>query len=132
MADTKTPVKATKAAAPAAPKSSGSFDLSALAPVDAPAPTRVGGRGSNPNDNPALKWLDDSWNARAKDATKGAGKAVTVPDAAAKEVVNKLRYAANYRKLGVSIAVEENGNGTTTVRFAAKARKQKRTTNAAA
>lgn len=113
--------------------------LEALTIEDAPAPARtVAGR--NPADNPFIAILGNLWSSRAQGSTKSAGKAVTVPVAAEREVCNAIRAAADYHTkngtpMGTVIDTDTYGDGSKPavkrgeirIRFAAKQRKNKRT-----
>jgi hypothetical protein len=135
-----------KATTPAAPAKS-AFDFSALEPVKATAPSRNSSTAVTPDKNPAVKWLEASWEGRSQltparevngeklPATyRGEGKAVTVPADQEKEVYRLVRLAADHLKLGANVDSVDPTTGdvldkghprgeTVTVRFAAKTRK---------
>lgn len=106
------------------------LDLTALS-VEATVAPKVKGNpaaGRKKQDNSvAENWLRDSWDAREGDSKMGGGRAVTVPTAAVGTLKSRLNMAAATLSLGVAIQTEEIGDNTRVV-FAAKVRKQKRTT----
>jgi hypothetical protein len=125
------------------------LDLSALSVTDAPAPERETS-GRERRENPFdvhMKASADNKTDKGDGRWVGAGKAVTVPRAAATEVSNLLNYAANHLHVGVTKVFETNDKapekpltgwrygvkdvprGQVRVRFAAKSRKQKRSTD---
>lgn len=104
------------------------LDFGKLTIADAPAPVRKSSRTRA--DNPLVPVMRESWEKRNGD--KGAGKAVTVQTSQAQELINLIRYAANElsettkQPIGSAIVAKDNGNGTTTVTFAAKKRRERR------
>lgn len=101
------------------------LDFSTLTVEDAAAPTRSVTR----QDNPFMKPMEESAANRTpgvKGAWKGAGKAVTVPNANVTQVKNYIRYAANDLGVGSAIVEEPAGKGMTKVTFCAKSRKAAR------
>lgn len=108
------------------------LDFGKLTITDSAAPVRKSSRKRA--DNPLVPVLRESWAKRTGD--KGAGKSVTVPTPQATELTNLIRYAANQvsadtgEQVGSAIVAKDNGNGTTTVTFAAKRRRNRKTKNA--
>jgi len=105
------------------------YDFSGIQVTDGAAPTRTGSRTAIPN--PFIGHLEASAAKRTdkgKGTWLGQGKTLTVPEKQAKAAVNLIRYAAN--KLGHGVTVSETAVAGNKVRidFAAKNRKQKRTT----
>lgn len=98
------------------------LDFGSLTVQDAAVPQRASTK--SPESNPMLPHL------RASLENNYSGKAVTVPEANATQVVNLVRQAANYLGCGSRTAVESAGKGQVTVRFAAKTRKAARTPKA--
>lgn len=105
------------------------FDFSGITVADGTAPTRTGSREAMPN--PFVAHLEAS-AAKRTDKGKGAwigqGKTLTVPEKQAKAAVNLIRYAANRLNLGVTVAETPVAGSKVRIDFAAKNRKQKRTT----
>jgi hypothetical protein len=133
-----TPTKATPTKAPAkkAPtkKTAPALDFTSLEVTDTETPIRAGranSTGPNPFEN-HLKASAEKKTDRPKGAWVGSAKAVTVPKEHAKSVVNLIRYAANRLNMGSAISDLDDPNlqragGKVQINFAAKSRKQKRT-----
>lgn len=110
------------------------FDFTAIQVTDGAAPTRTGSREALPN--PFVDHLKKSADAKTNrpgGGWIGQGKQVTVPAVQADQVVNLIRYAANRLGLGVTVSDHNDAsykrpNGMVQINFAAKNRKQKRTT----
>jgi hypothetical protein len=101
----------TKATAPA-------LDLSAVTVEDAALPAIT--RQRNAKDNPMLAHL------RASMENNGAGKAITVPTANAKEVVYLIRSASNRLGCGARVVTTEKGKNTQ-IAFGATKRRARKT-----
>lgn len=115
MATTPKTPKAPKADKPKTPP----LDLSGLAVADAAVPGIT--RQRKHRDNPFVAHLTASRD------NSNAGKSVTVPDANATEVMYLIRAASNELGCGARIVEQKNGNGTTTLLFAAKPRRKRKT-----
>lgn len=66
---------------------------------------------------PVFGWFKESMQT-------GNGKAVTVPNAQVKSLVSLIRQAANALNTGSRVVEKPNSDGTTTVVFSQKARRQ--------
>jgi hypothetical protein len=99
------------------------LDFGSLTVQDAAVPQRASTK--DPESNPMLPHL------RASLENNYSGKAVTVPEANATQVVNMIRNAANHLGCGSRTAVEDAGKGNVTVRFAAKTRRARKATDTA-
>lgn len=96
------------------------LDLSALVPVEAEVPKMQ--RERKHRDNPFTAWLAESFE-------QGTGKSVTVPNANVGEVEYLIRRAADDLNIGARVVKTEDSpkKGQTTVVFAGKERKTRRT-----
>lgn len=130
-----TPAKTTASPAKKADKNASKrsqtadYDFSGIQVSDGDAPTRTGSREAMPN--PFLDHLKasaDKRTDRGKGTWIGGGKTLTVPEKQAKAAVNLIRYAANRLNLGVTVAETSVAGNKVRIDFAAKNRKQKRTT----
>lgn len=105
------------------------FDFSGVTVADGAAPTRTGSREAMPN--PFLDHLrasSDKRTDKGRGTWIGQGKTLTVPEKQAKAAVNLIRYAANRLNIGVTVAETPVAGNKVRIDFAAKNRKQKRTT----
>jgi hypothetical protein len=105
------------------------YDFTGIQVTDGTAPTRTGSRPAMPNpfvDH--LKASADKRTDKGKGTWIGGGKTLTVPEKQAKAAVNLIRYAANALHLGVTVSETPVAGNKVRIDFAAKNRKQKRTT----
>lgn len=132
------PAQTRKAAAAKSTAAAPAFDLSSLSVADATMPK--GSRSSVTTNSPFPAFMQDS-----KD--RGVGKSVTVPASQVKRVVYLIRAAANDMQIGSRIVTQDtngatldkdalaaliksNPNASVVVLFAAKNRKQRKSTSA--
>lgn len=95
------------------------LDFGSLSVADASVPAVT--RTRKYRDNPFVAHL------QASQENDNSGKAVTVPAENVTEVKYLVRQASNDLNCGARIVEQENGDGTVTVLFAAKTRRQRRT-----
>lgn len=94
------------------------FDFASVKPVEAKVASRRG--SSARKENPAIKWVQESWDARTQTGTRpdgtkvyqGKGMALTVPHAAVTELLNLIRYAGRDLNIGTSIPPSVKGPAT--------------------
>jgi len=78
------------------------FDFSALSVEETELPKREGGRTRAIQDNPFVKFVQDSYDSKL-------GRAVTVPKAHVKDTIRLVRQAAAELGLGVRIVTSLKG-----------------------
>lgn len=96
------------------------LDFDSLTVEDAEVPAITRQRDERPN--PFADSLMATYAARQAGNEK-AGKAVTVPTERASEVKYLIRQAAKKNGIGARIAESDNGDGTTRIIFAGKAKR---------
>lgn len=127
-----TPTATAKKTAPKRASVPANFDLSKLTPTKAaPPPVR---QGAKAGPNPAVEWLQKSWDTRVKVGTKNVngqkqdvyrgaeGGSLTVPNAAVAYVKGRLNAAATKLNIGVAIDVKTSG-ANSTITYVAQSRK---------